>query len=163
MQRYGRILWSKVIPTIHALYVEVEREVISLLKQYMDDNKVDGAIVAYDATYSHRNNNADHAVETFIEKTTPWSFALHLETLTCSAKILPQSAEKVMVPRGVMYLKDQGVNIKLLVHDGKGISDSAINIPQAKDTWHVGNNMQREYVKKVTEKTLCVKGCKKKG
>ena len=68
-----------------------------------------------------------------------------------------------MVPRGVTYLKNQGVNIKLLVHDGKGISDSAIDIPQAKDTWHVGNNMQSDFVKKVTEKTLCVMGSKKKG
>ena len=119
-----------LIPTIHSLYEQVEKEVLDILNQYMTDNKIDSAIIAYDGTFPNRNINSDHAVETFVEKTTPWSLAVHLEMVSCSANLKAQSAEKVMVPKGVAFLKKHGVKIRLLVHDRKEITHSTITAPQ---------------------------------
>ena len=104
-------------------------------------------MIACDGTYTHRNNNANEATETFVEQATPWSFAVHQETIKCSENLQPQAAESVLVPNGLMFLRGQGMKISLLVHDGKRFANPNVAEPQAEDPWHVGRVMQSDYIK----------------
>ena len=59
-----------LISTIQELYTQMQDEVLELVESYVSHNKLDGTVIACDGTYTHRNNNANEATETFVEQTT---------------------------------------------------------------------------------------------
>ena len=149
--------------TVHQLYLNMQANISAVVRNYMNVNNIGKITVAYDGCYSNRNNNSDHAVETFMETTTPWHFALHIETADCHAGMLPQSAGSVLVPAGVWVIEEKlELAIGLFVQDGKVVA-AVSHRPHGLDPWHEKNGLVAAFHKRVMEKYKCEMGDKEKG
>ena len=86
LQRYG-MLMKQLDMVVEGVFKYRQEAVASIVRQHLENSKASGATIAYDGTYSNRNNNSDHVVETFVEWVTLWKYLLHIETMYCSKRI----------------------------------------------------------------------------
>lgn len=160
---YGDLVANHVVPAIDQLYQKMQKQVMEEVKRVCTEKKI-GATITWDGGYASRNNNSDHAVVDFVEHVTGKNMLLHLEMTKCSSQLLPQSAEKKLIVKGYKYIKEQGLPIARVGHDGKEITDISIldpTVAEDLDPWHFKKVEMGHYVEHCTNETKCVMGNKK--